>query len=323
MRKTMNVKQQTRNGADATYRRLLAEADLFHILYGHGTKAEKAKASRLWKKALLLDRQATKRTANPRARKTTIKNSVKRKIVTNRNTTNASRQAGYLVSGMEKVGLIKVPIGERFSTLAAAQRRQKEFAERGIKTTVKNLRTGLASGKRNSTRQSTVTRRNAALSSQDFTATKRAELSAIFQGEINGQVFKSIGSSFVPDQIWRLGKLTYMRIKNPRGETYDLEFKGKDAWLTADARKNLSVIGRDTKIQNAETPPTGALYLIGQLEQVNYVTAKKHIENGETVEYYHKLGEIDGIKPSVFLDSDKFLVINSGNYDIGVWGVEN
>lgn len=158
--------------------------------------------------------------------------------------------------------------------------------------------------------------------STDFNADKLPQLSAMFQGEITGKAFSTHGSDFTPNAFSRCGKLSYMKIKNG-SNVYDLKFDGKDAWLVMDARKNLHAIGKDTKINGVELPPKNVLYLIGALEQVNYITAKKHIENGEKVEYYHQLGEVDGIKPSVFVDHDGFLVINSGNYDIGVFGIEN
>lgn len=168
-----------------------------------------------------------------------------------------------------------------------------------------------------------VSKRAAKQNPTTFNADKINELSKTFQGHLNGEQVKTYGSSFTPNLVARAGKLSYMKIKNGR-DTYELKFEGNDAWLGFDARKNLHIAGKDTRIKNVKNlPPKNRLHLLGDLEQINYITAKSHIENGDLVEYYHKLGEVDGIKPNVWVDSDGYLVVNSGNYDVGKWGIEN
>jgi hypothetical protein len=158
---------------------------------------------------------------------------------------------------------------------------------------------------------------------ETFNANKIDELSAMFQGEITGEQIKSVGSDFVPNVTARIGRLSLMKIRNG-DNLYELKFKRNgDNWLAMDTRKNLHVIGKDTVVKNAVKPKHGQLTLLGELEQVNYITAKRHIENGKLTEYYHRLGEVDGIKPNVFIDSEGFMIINGGAYDIGVNGVEN
>jgi hypothetical protein len=90
-----------------------------------------------------------------------------------------------------------------------------------------------------------------------------------------------------------------------------------------DARKNLYIDGKDARINGVQLPRKGELFLVGQLQQINYITDKAHIENGRTVEYFHELGEVDNVKPNVFIDSDGFPLIVGGNYDIGAHGIEN
>lgn len=158
--------------------------------------------------------------------------------------------------------------------------------------------------------------------SEVFNADKLDKLSGIFQGHINGKQIETTGSDYTPPLTARLGRLALIVIKNGK-DVYEIKFNGKDAWLSADARKNIYAEGKDARIKNAQTPRKGALTWLGEVQQVNYRTNKSHIENGQLVEYYHELGEVDGIKPNAFLDHDGFILFNGGNYDIDVHGIEN
>lgn len=155
-----------------------------------------------------------------------------------------------------------------------------------------------------------------------YNADKLDELSAMFQGHVTGEEISTVGSDYTPPLTSRLGKLVYIKLKTPNGTIYEGSFKG-DAWAAMDARKNIYFEGRNARIKNVKTPPKGQLWYVGEVLQGNYVTDKSHIENGQTVEFYHELGEIDGIRPNAFLDHDGFLVLVGGNYDIGVHGIEN
>jgi hypothetical protein len=143
----------------------------------------------------------------------------------------------------------------------------------------------------------------------------------MFQGVINGGEIQTYGSDYTPPITARLGKLTYIKIKNGT-ELFEGDF-GKDAWLAMDARKNLYTEGRGARIRNVKLPPKGVLWHVGTVLQGNYVTTKRHIENGRKTEFYHELGEVDGICPNAFIDHDGFLILVGGNYDIGVHGIEN
>lgn len=164
---------------------------------------------------------------------------------------------------------------------------------------------------------------NTASNPEMFNVDKLDKLSGIFQGHINGKQIKTVGSDWTPPLTARLGKLAYMKLKNGK-ETYEINFDANgDAWLSADARKNIYLEGKDARIANAAKPKRGSLIWLGEVQQINYRTNKSHIENGQLVEYYHELGEVDGVKPNAFLDHDGFILLNGGNYDIDVHGIEN
>lgn len=158
-------------------------------------------------------------------------------------------------------------------------------------------------------------------SNSHYNEDKIDNFSAMFQGKINGKEIETVGSDLTPPITARLGKLALMKIKNG-GEIYEIKFKG-DAFLAADARSNLFILGRNGRITNIQLPNKGSLIEAGQLKQINYVTDKAHIENGKMVEYYHEFGEVDGVLPNVHIDHNGFPIISGGNYVIGVHGIEN
>ena len=144
-----------------------------------------------------------------------------------------------------------------------------------------------------------------------------AELSDMFQGEVTGEKRKTWASDLQPKRTARIGELAKAIVKKPNGTEYEIIFDG-DSLLSMDRRKNLWISGKDSRLLKTKLPKDDQLKFLGYLKQINYVTAKQHIENGETIEFYHNLGEVDGELPLIWLDSDGFLIITGGNYD--VWG---
>ncbi len=96
--------------------------------------------------------------------------------------------------------------------------------------------------------------------------------------------------------------------------------------LSADRRDNLHVSGKDAKItlpNGIKRPAKGQLKYLGELVQIDYVTAKKHIENGETVRFFHKLGEVTKEVPNLFIDHEGFPIVQGGGYEIWDVGIVN
>jgi hypothetical protein len=154
------------------------------------------------------------------------------------------------------------------------------------------------------------------------------KLAEMFQGVANGQSLRVLESDLAPPNKFRLGWLVLAKVRR-NGQTIPIEFDGQSL-LSADGRRNLWIVGKDSRLDGASLkalgvkPPTGnGLEYIGDLFQIDYVTAKKHIENGETVHFFHKLGEADKIRPRLYIDKDGFPIIHGGNYDIWDVGIVN
>lgn len=147
------------------------------------------------------------------------------------------------------------------------------------------------------------------------------EISAQFQGSISGEEVEVISPTATPPRVVRLGRLRKLILIN--GGEIEINFRDtEDAWLAADRRRNLYIIGADATIPSKKAKPN-QLRFLGQLKQFNYVTRKSHIENGELIEYFHESGEVDGVLPSIYTDHNGHLVLLGGNYDIWTCGVVN
>lgn len=145
----------------------------------------------------------------------------------------------------------------------------------------------------------------------------------MFQGKNDGKQTRLLKSDLAPkEDMPLLGKLVLMRTKRD-GKNFDVHFDG-NATLAMDGRKNLWTAGSDSIITDFKKPHKDAgLHYIGKLYQVDYVTAKQHIENGETVRFYHKLGEVTGDCPRLYIDHDGFPIIIGGGYDVWDVGIVN
>lgn len=167
-----------------------------------------------------------------------------------------------------------------------------------------------------------VTKRNATAS--DFKrvqSNKLISLAKMFQGHANGEKRRVLESDYTPKEKYRLGHLVQIKIKDA-GKVIPINFDG-ESYLAGDLKNNLWIVGKDSRIVNIKLPPKGQLKYLGELVQFDYITAKSHIEQGKTVRYYHKPGEVTGEKPNVFVDDEGFVLIIGGGFDIWSVGVVN
>lgn len=150
---------------------------------------------------------------------------------------------------------------------------------------------------------------------------KLTDLARMFQGTANGEKRRVLESDYTPKDKYRLGYLVQLKIRDA-GTTIPINFDG-EAYLAADLRNNLLIVGKDARIEGVKLPPKGQLKYLGELVRIDYVTAKKHIEGGKTVRFYHKLGEVTKEMPNLFIDDEGFPVIVAGGYDVWSVGVVN
>lgn len=154
-----------------------------------------------------------------------------------------------------------------------------------------------------------------------YSKDKLHKLAVMFQGKANGESRRTLESDFTPNNKYRLGHLVQIKVKEAN-ETTTIDFDG-ESYLAADAKNNLYIVGKDARLTGVHRPKKHCLAYIGKLIQVDYITAKSHIENGKTVRFYHKLGEATREYPNVFMDHDGFLLIQGGNYDVWDVGIVN
>jgi len=159
----------------------------------------------------------------------------------------------------------------------------------------------------------------------DFFDDKVDEISAEFTGGISGESIEAEAADGTPRKLARLGHLRLIKITDSNGKEYEVKFNDNDeAWLAADRRKNLYFVGKDTNMTGAvKLPKPNHVLLLGNVTQIDYFTAKQHIESAKPTYFYHELGEVDGITPTAYVDSDGFIRLYGGNYDIWTCGIVN
>ena len=159
----------------------------------------------------------------------------------------------------------------------------------------------------------------------DFFDDKVDEISATFTGEISGESMSVAAPDGTPKKVSRLGHLRLIRIKQGNDREFDLKFnENEDAWLVADRRKNLYFVGKDANAKGViKLPKAGHMIDLGDVTQIDYFTAKRHIESAKPTYFFHELGEVDGEHPTVSVDSEGFLRLFGGNYDIWTCGIVN
>lgn len=157
---------------------------------------------------------------------------------------------------------------------------------------------------------------------KSFQKQRLNDLSQMFQGHANGDNIRVAQSDLAPKvNKYRLGYLVQMKVKNGSTVT-KINFDG-EAYLSGDLRNNLWAVGKDAVISNLRKPNPGKLTHLGKLIQIDYITAKKHIEGGKTVRFWHPLGEVDKEYPDLFIDADGFPIIVGGGYDVWDVGIVN
>lgn len=158
----------------------------------------------------------------------------------------------------------------------------------------------------------------------DFFDDRVDQISAEFTGEISGNELELEAPDGTPKKLARLGHLRLVKIRDGNNE-YDIKFgDNEDAYLAADRRKNLYFVGRDANAKGIiKLPKKGQKSELGQVIQIDYFTTKRHIESGKPTYFYHELGEVDGFTPVAYIDSEGFITLYGGNYDIWPCGIVN
>lgn len=120
-----------------------------------------------------------------------------------------------------------------------------------------------------------------------------------------------------PSGLYRLGVLkkivtTHNTINMPSNQV----------WLCADTKGKLYVGGLTKgaakgRVVNA---PAGSL---GKVTRIEYLEKKPHLRDFDKTLYFHKMGEEDGNKPTLYSDGDGNLLFKGGNYEVTYLGIVN
>jgi hypothetical protein len=124
-----------------------------------------------------------------------------------------------------------------------------------------------------------------------------------------------------------------IKLKTINGDKAELTYNPADAdscpILCADPEsRQLYLEGGDQELSLSELGITGNMankdkVLIGTMIEITYLT-EKSFDNFESVDYFHKLGEESGIRPSLVYDThNAHCLIVGGDYTIEDRGIVN
>jgi hypothetical protein len=144
------------------------------------------------------------------------------------------------------------------------------------------------------------------------------ELHKMFAGRDIASARRELTSRFNPVRGAKLGGLSFLKLQN--GERID--FDPEVASLNMSEGKELFISGAQFEEPDGLRSPEERL-MIDEVAVVGYVTAKDHIGDGETFEFYHQMGEENGERPVLLIDGDGFPLLQGGSYEIEARGIVN
>lgn len=143
------------------------------------------------------------------------------------------------------------------------------------------------------------------------------KISNMFQGEISGKTQYVEGANGTPDELARIGKLDSFELKD--GTLVEFE----KAFLGCDKDGDLHIVGIGLAMPDHASPTDTAVNDLGEIEVVNYTTAKRHITDGKVTHFYHNFGEDTGVRPHLVIDHEGMPILAGGEYDVRREGIVN
>lgn len=138
--------------------------------------------------------------------------------------------------------------------------------------------------------------------------------------KFTGQRVRKVSTLRAPDGTPRdLAKLgTLVSIKAEQGTVKPARRNpGSAVWLCADSRGKLHLC------TSGERLIEGPARSFGEIEQIEYETAKPHLGNRATQRFFHDMGEDGGQRPTLYADGKGGLKIRGGDYRITAEGLIN
>lgn len=134
-----------------------------------------------------------------------------------------------------------------------------------------------------------------------------------FAGHFDGYRDLYYPSTSVPKEPSKLGELKSIRT----GKADFTPVKGA-MWLVRDIKGHLHIgLTRDGQMYAGEAQD------LGKVERIEYLERKPHLGDYQLTEYYHRMGEENGVKPHLWSDGKGGLVFRGGDYRIESRGIVN
>jgi len=158
-----------------------------------------------------------------------------------------------------------------------------------------------------------------------------AELYEKFHGKPSERVDVIEEEVHYHEHLAGLGQLIELKVKTPTKIRATLRFgEGPEAPILSSSEdgRQLYIVGGDQKLDLKAIEMDGSewhrdLMTIGEITEVTYFTEKK-FHKFEPVNYFHKLGEETGVKPTLLYDTrNERMMIAGGQYQVKPEGIVN
>jgi hypothetical protein len=219
-------------------------------------------------------------------------------------------------TGISPRGGLNQYLRREFSTVAEAQEAVKEYnrnprrnASRAVHTRKASAARGASSASRKATKRK-VARSRKAVAKRNPNAT---EIRKKFAGTVNGSRELYFPKGTPAGQLAKLGRLVLIKtqhatIRPTRGAV----------WLCADTSGKLH-LGSTVQAPMVAGPARN----FGKVLRLEYESSKPHLGYGKPVVWFHRMGEEDGIRPTLHADSAGGLTFHGGAYRLTSRGIEN
>jgi rubrerythrin len=140
-----------------------------------------------------------------------------------------------------------------------------------------------------------------------------AAIAEKFQGDTNGAIEQFHAASSAPANLARAGKLVFLKVG---AQTFRLP----GAMVAIAPNEKLWIVSKRAPVFTTKAKPGEGLD-VGEITQICYETAKRHVGNGKTFEYVHEFGEDGGKRPHLIIDHEGMPILRGGDYKIRAEGI--
>jgi hypothetical protein len=160
------------------------------------------------------------------------------------------------------------------------------------------------------------TKRNPRQRNKNGTVSKLRATHQLFTGRARTKTTEMHAPTGTPKRLVKLGRVIKLQTRTVTIKPSHRN-PASTVWLCADTKGKLHLCSTNPRLID------GPKRDFGQVVEIEYATAKPHLDYPQTTRFFHKMGEEGGRKPSLIADGQGGLKLVGGDYRITREGLEN